>query len=310
MAKRICLGVLCLLLLAACGGAHSGSSSSVSGNSGNSGQQQAGVGGAKSPGPTTTSSTASPVSAPGCGQYCQQAGMPAGSSAPGYPCPSAGCEKCPTQNCVSMDSSGGAATHGVVTAQLTCNLPTACQGVFLLCGTSSLCSSGNTDNSGLGGRLAGSDFDVPAGTTSKVGIALTSLGQEVASGPGYSADVLIDMLNYGLVVPIPGQSQTFNLTTTDPQTFPQGATTSCGAVRYQGSSPYPPYYPVFVGPNTSCPFADNVVQAYEQSMYNNDSGSVVAQSPVTGQTYTMQCSQSSPIVCTGGTGAVVEFYKI
>jgi hypothetical protein len=37
-------------------------------------------------------------------------------------------------------------------------------------------------------------------------------------------------------------------------------------------------------------------------------GTVTAVSPVTGETYQMQCTGGSPVVCMGGTNAIVEFY--
>ncbi len=65
-----------------------------------------------------------------------------------------------------------------------------------------------------------------------------------------------------------------------------GAITSCGG----GLS---------VGPNTSCSFAQNVEQAYDQSSGGNVL--VTAYSPATGLTYTIDCSGGSPHLCTGGT---------
>ena len=60
---------------------------------------------------------------------------------------------------------------------------------------------------------------------------------------------------------------------------------------------------VSVGPNTSCPFAFRVADAYRSS-----SASVVdVYSPVTGRTYTMTCTSGSPHVCTGGNDASVYF---
>jgi hypothetical protein len=58
-----------------------------------------------------------------------------------------------------------------------------------------------------------------------------------------------------------------------------------------------------VGPNTSCPFAENVRTAYESS----GSGVLDVYSPTTGQTYRMYCTSGSPVVCTGGHGASVYF---
>lgn len=54
---------------------------------------------------------------------------------------------------------------------------------------------------------------------------------------------------------------------------------------------------------TSCPFARNVAGEWG----SNGGGSVVIDvySPVTGRSYTMSCSGSSPVRCSGGNGALV-----
>jgi hypothetical protein len=58
-----------------------------------------------------------------------------------------------------------------------------------------------------------------------------------------------------------------------------------------------------VGPNTTCAFAESVRSAYE----SDGPGTVVAYSPVTGQTYVMSCSSGPSVVCTGGNDASVYF---
>ena len=63
---------------------------------------------------------------------------------------------------------------------------------------------------------------------------------------------------------------------------------------------------VFAAPNTSCPFAQNVHDAYFD--VPGDSVEVDAYSPVTGQTYTMNCVRTGDTVtCRGGNQAVVTF---
>lgn len=62
---------------------------------------------------------------------------------------------------------------------------------------------------------------------------------------------------------------------------------------------------------TSCPFAENVFQAYAQnyqsSGYQSDDV-VSANSPTTGQTYSMNCtSDGSTVSCSGGNNAFVTF---
>jgi RNA polymerase subunit RPABC4/transcription elongation factor Spt4 len=72
-----------------------------------------------------------------------------------------------------------------------------------------------------------------------------------------------------------------------------GGTTSCGG-------------DLFVGPNTSCPFARNVEAAYARSGGGNTP--VTAYSPVTGLTYTIDCTGGAPHVCTGGTTHNASIY--
>lgn len=61
-----------------------------------------------------------------------------------------------------------------------------------------------------------------------------------------------------------------------------------------------------VGPNTSCPFAQNVRYAYESSGGHRH---ISAYSPVTGETYRMDCEPGADVavVCTGGDNATVYF---
>ena len=203
---------------------------------------------------------------------------------------------CPSQDCVSLGSSGATAANGVITVPLSCDLSTACRGAFLLClPGAGFCQGGSQESTS--GRIAGSDFVIPAGTTSDVPVALTTIGKQLAAQTGgINPIVLIDMLDYGIVYDNQSNGNAFSLMSTDPPTFPAGATASCGQA-------------TFAGPDTSCPFALNVEQAYSNS---NSQGSgtttVTAQSPVTGQSYTMQCTGQWPVTCQGGTNALVEFY--
>jgi hypothetical protein len=52
---------------------------------------------------------------------------------------------------------------------------------------------------------------------------------------------------------------------------------------------------------TSCAFALNVASDY----YSSPSNTFESYSPTTGTTYTMTCSGSAPVVCTGGNNAAV-----
>jgi hypothetical protein len=75
------------------------------------------------------------------------------------------------------------------------------------------------------------------------------------------------------------------------------ALTACGGGTYGEE--------VYAGPDTSCPFAVNVEQAWSQS---GASETFYAYSPVTGLTYLMTTSGSGGLVTvTGGSNALVEF---
>ena len=85
-------------------------------------------------------------------------------------------------------------------------------------------------------------------------------------------------------------SATASATTTTAGTTPSATSHGCGDIT--------------VNAVTSCPFANDVEQAYDA----NPSSAVQASSPVTGKSYTMTCSQSSgTVTCTGGTGAQLAF---
>ena len=276
--------VVCACLVGACGHASvPGSTSSTSSTA------------------SQASASASAVAVRGCGTYCQQAGLSQGG--PGVPCPKAGCLKCPPQDCVTLESAGATATNGVVGVKLSCNLSAACRGIFLICLPGYFCTLGQTldrynGSPGYGGRLAGSDLVVPPGTTSEVGVALSGLGKQVVSGPsGFHAMVRVGLLGYGMVDIASSSAGNLSLTSTDPPTYPAGATASCGGI-------------VFVGPDTSCPFAENVKRAYSNaySATSTRPDTVSVASPVTGVTYEMRCTGESPVACRGGTNALVEFY--
>ena len=60
------------------------------------------------------------------------------------------------------------------------------------------------------------------------------------------------------------------------------------------------------GPNTSCPFAQNVRDAYDSAP--GTTASVRVFSPVTGQTYTMSCAAAgSGVTCSGANNASVTW---
>jgi serine/threonine-protein kinase len=61
---------------------------------------------------------------------------------------------------------------------------------------------------------------------------------------------------------------------------------------------------LWVNEVTTCPFAENTRSAYAES---NGSRELQVYSPVTGLTYDMTCTGSSPVVCRGGNNAAVYF---
>lgn len=289
MVKRALLTLVCIFVLAACGSPPVPRPAPASSGSA-AGQSPAGSG-------SSAPVQATAAAAPGCGVYCQQAGESAGSGVDGYPCPANRCLKCPPQNCMSLGGSGATVINGVAKVPLTCNLQAKCQGAILFClPVNHFCQSGPTEQAS-GGRLAGSDFVVAPGSTSEVPVGLTPLGEQVIStnAGGFDVTVLVDVLDYGYAINTSGpQPSSFTLTTSDPPAYPSGATAGCGGT-------------LFAGPGTTCPFANNVEQAYS-SLNTSGSGAVTVSSPVTGQSYQMQCTGGSPVVCRGGTNAVVEFY--
>jgi hypothetical protein len=202
---------------------------------------------------------------------------------------------------VTIESDVAAATNGVATVKLKCNLSAACRGAFLICLPESPCWKGQVVN----GRLAASDFVIPPGATRDVGVALAPLGKQVASGGGLDATILVDLLDYGIVLSTNNSAKAnFSLTSTDPPTLPPNSAAACGG-------------DVFVGPNTSCPFAKSLEKAFRAARCGIlsgsygcalDSATVKAFSPVTGRTYVMRCTSGPPLVCRGGVNALVEFY--
>jgi hypothetical protein len=65
-----------------------------------------------------------------------------------------------------------------------------------------------------------------------------------------------------------------------------------------------------VGPDTSCPFAENVREQYRR-FEQGGSATIDVYSPVTQETYTMNCVRvginNNYVNCRGGNDAVVEF---
>lgn len=80
---------------------------------------------------------------------------------------------------------------------------------------------------------------------------------------------------------------------------PSGAR-SCG-----GATASTPYAVKAGNRVTSCGFARAVRAAYDQAAPNGGAVTVRAVSPTTGKKYAMTCTDTLPILCTGGNGAIV-----
>lgn len=292
----VCGASVLLIVLTGCGGKDPSASPPIDAGQDPAAENVTATAGAAS---TTTTQITSPAARPGCGKYCKQASFPAADDDDGYPCPESGCLPCPSAGCIALlTTTGASARGGIFTVTMQCKLSSTCQGAFLLCAPSALCGDTPTDLSvGSGGRLGASDFTIPPNRTADVPIALTEMGNQLAGQPGgFRAAFLINMQDYGHVQLDRRPEPSFVLTTTDkPPALPRGATVGCGGT-------------VFAGPDTSCPFAQNVEQAYRPGPNPDRQVDVKAISPVTGQTYVMHCSGSSPHVCRSDAGASVYFY--
>ncbi len=151
------------------------------------------------------------ASHPGCGQYCAQAGVGQADVPPGYPCPAGtqahptGCFNCPPHHCMALLTSSAFVNEGTFVVRLGCNLSKPCVGAVLLCAPTELCGVLPGVPPGYGGRIAASDFVIPAHSQSAIAVSLTPLGRShVTSAGGYRGDVLLDLENYGdIAVSIP-----------------------------------------------------------------------------------------------------------
>ena len=135
-------------------------------------------------------------------------------------------------------------------------------------------------------------------TVALVALAGVAAGVLVAAGAfSSSSGPSITTIKQARATQPPGASSSSQVTTPQRSTQPAAnqqspaggvpaGTTSCGGG-------------VSVGPHTSCPFAQNVERAYDRTTGGDQL--VTAFSPVTGVTYTIECSGATPHVCTGGT---------
>ena len=148
-----------------------------------------------------------------------------------------------------------------------------------------------------------------AKTNIPVSIALSA--PTSGSKPYYTAMTVTDSA---------GRTDTFTTTYLDEMTETSSGITSAGTAPSAPASSAPSGYTacgtgtgvseVYAGPNTSCGFAISVEETYHATgtaMPKSGSRSINVYSSVTGQSYTMECSGSSLVTCTGGNDASVEF---
>jgi hypothetical protein len=166
------------------------------------------------------------------------------------------------------------------------------------------------------GRVVSTDRITVRGTVTPANAAVQVVGQSAQVGQGVftaSTPLQPGANQIDILASAPGQapsSTTITVTrrntgSTAPATKPSdpGASSSgssSSGTTYNGTACGGG---VVAGPNTSCPFAQNVVATYNQT----GGGTVSVYSPVTNQTYSMSCTSSPPHVCTGANNASVYF---
>jgi hypothetical protein len=213
---------------------------------------------------------------PGCGEFCQQAGVPQGTGDPG--CPdndSDKCAPCPEDGCVALLTRSARVHDGVFTVTLRCNVDHPCSGAFHVYLSQAVV------------RTAASDISVLPHETASVDIALTPLGRHIAAYEGeLRGYVLLFLEGTGIDKfqqrGVAGENLRL-----------QAARTRLTACDQNISA----------AQNTSCPFAENVFVAYA------DKGTrFTAKSPTTGRSYHMACySDLETVYCIGGNDAFVTF---
>ncbi|WP_324194140.1 serine/threonine-protein kinase [Nocardia blacklockiae] len=139
---------------------------------------------------------------------------------------------------------------------------------------------------------------------------VAAVGWRIVSKPGDTApSAASDTSEPNVAAPQPSTSATPTTTsaTTTTAAVPAGATECQSGTAATGK-----YSKSATGSSvTSCAFAEAVREAYAQQAAGGSAApsSVVAVSPVTGRSYTMNCTTSGRIVtCTGGENAVVYVY--
>ncbi len=116
---------------------------------------------------------------------------------------------------MTLHTSSATAANGILSVRVSCNLPDApCVGAFLACDPNKFCFGTKPPGPqpAYGGRIAGSDFQVPSGQTMTIDVAMTPLGTQLAMRPaGYKAAVYISLRDYGV-----GQPSTQGSSPADP----------------------------------------------------------------------------------------------
>jgi hypothetical protein len=214
---------------------------------------------------------------PGCGALCQQAGPPAGTDNPG--CPgndSDNCAPCPEGGCAEVLTPSAGVQDGVFAVEMSCNVAHRCAGALhvYVPGT-------------IGDPVAASDVSVPAHETANVPIALTPFGRHVVGTTGeFEGSVYVFLKGTG----VDQLGAEDFISPTVRLSSPRAELVACGGG-------------IRVAANTSCPFAENVYDAY-----GDGAMALTAHSPTTGRSYQMRCSSDATnVYCTGGDDAFVTF---
>lgn len=176
-----------------------------------------------------------------------------------------------------------------------------------------------------GGSVIAANSVVVRGTVDPSNAAVEVQGKPAAVGNGvftgtatlHGGKTTIDVIasapneapaSTSVVVSEPSVSSSSHSAVTPAQGAPQVTSTATPGVAYERPAEYSSGETscgdeLAVGPDTTCAFAENVRSFYE----NQGPGTYEVYSPVTGKTYTMSCSDGTPVVCTGGNDASVYF---
>jgi hypothetical protein len=190
---RTLLACAAVTLIAGCGGA-----------AGNSSPPQTTA--VSTQAPVTTTSAPAPAAAPGCSEFCRNAGPEGGPTSDGCQQPNgqpystttpSGCLQCPARGCIAVLTTTATAANGVVPIQMRCLLSTPCQGALLMLQRGKEAAPDGNKISPTQ-WVGGSDFEVPANRSATVPISLTSVGRKLVAEPaGYQPEVRVQLHVYG-----------------------------------------------------------------------------------------------------------------